>query len=171
MRTKGWYNRPGVTILEGKWQDFVETKLLEDGGFDIVYTDTFSEDYARAFLPRNHTCCSPSSHRGVSVRIVQVLPACAKSHALLNVAVQLLPRSRGYQYVLQARARNDLDQCWTADASFYDVYTRVSELHLEDVGLQVAWSEVPVTNQETMWGDTRKYFSLPFYRLPVATWP
>jgi len=36
-----------VTILEGKWQDFIASgKLLEFGGFDVVYTDTFSEDYA-----------------------------------------------------------------------------------------------------------------------------
>ncbi|KAH8118991.1 S-adenosyl-L-methionine-dependent methyltransferase [Phellopilus nigrolimitatus] len=46
MRKLGWYEKPGVTILEGKWQDFVESEeLLATGGFDIVYTDTFSEDY------------------------------------------------------------------------------------------------------------------------------
>lgn len=39
-----------MTILEGKWQDFVgptsNHKLFEFGGFDVVYTDTFSEDYS-----------------------------------------------------------------------------------------------------------------------------
>ena len=45
MREKGWYNKEGVTILEGKWQDFIDTKTLEDMVFDAVYTDTFSEDY------------------------------------------------------------------------------------------------------------------------------
>jgi len=45
MREKGWYNKEGVTILEGKWQDFMGTKTLEDMVFDAVYTDTFSEDY------------------------------------------------------------------------------------------------------------------------------
>ncbi|KAI5121556.1 hypothetical protein M0805_000737 [Coniferiporia weirii] len=46
MRQLGWYEKPGVTILEGKWQDIIESEeLLAVGGFDVVYTDTFSEDY------------------------------------------------------------------------------------------------------------------------------
>lgn len=47
MRSQGWFDKQGVKILEGKWQDFVESEeLLEIGGFDVIYTDTFSEDYA-----------------------------------------------------------------------------------------------------------------------------
>ena len=46
MKELGWYETPGVKILEGKWQDFVESEeLLSVGGFDVIYTDTFSEDY------------------------------------------------------------------------------------------------------------------------------
>jgi len=46
MRELGWYDKKGVKILEGKWQDFVDCdELLSVGGFDVVYTDTFSEDY------------------------------------------------------------------------------------------------------------------------------
>lgn len=46
MREQGWYDKKGVKILEGKWQDFIEDPaLLEVGGFDVIYTDTFSEDY------------------------------------------------------------------------------------------------------------------------------
>jgi protein arginine N-methyltransferase 2 len=46
MRNLGWYTKPGVKILEGKWQDFIDNEdLLGVGGFDAVYTDTFSEDY------------------------------------------------------------------------------------------------------------------------------
>lgn len=53
MRELGWYERRGVTILEGKWQDFVESEeLLSVGGFDVIYTDTFSEDYqGKIFVP------------------------------------------------------------------------------------------------------------------------
>ena len=43
MRDNGWYDKKGVTILEGKWQDHIEA--LHIAGFDVVYTDTFSEDY------------------------------------------------------------------------------------------------------------------------------
>ena len=46
MKDSGWYAKPGVKILEGKWQDFVDSEeLLAVGGFDVIYTDTFSEDY------------------------------------------------------------------------------------------------------------------------------
>ncbi|KAH9930378.1 hypothetical protein B0H21DRAFT_761556 [Amylocystis lapponica] len=46
MRNLGWYDKKEVKILEGKWQDFIESEeLLSVGGFDVVYTDTFSEDY------------------------------------------------------------------------------------------------------------------------------
>ncbi|KAG8897610.1 Arginine N-methyltransferase 2 [Tulasnella sp. 403] len=47
MRLTGWYDKPGVTVLEGKWQDHIESEaLLSPGGFDIVYTDTFAEEYS-----------------------------------------------------------------------------------------------------------------------------
>lgn len=46
MRSQGWYSKPNVKILEGKWQDFLDSpELLGVGGFDVVYTDTFSEEY------------------------------------------------------------------------------------------------------------------------------
>lgn len=49
MREQGWYEKEGVKILEGKWQDFMDgDELLGVGGFDVIYTDTFSEDYAGA---------------------------------------------------------------------------------------------------------------------------
>jgi len=76
MRRKGWYDRPGVRILEGRWQDFFPsdsefpeaescTNLTPDDGlttlrqnplpceqkldigkFDVVYFDTFDEGYS-----------------------------------------------------------------------------------------------------------------------------
>lgn len=49
MRKTGWYDIPGVTILEGKWQDFISSEeIYAVGGFDIIYTDTFSESYSGA---------------------------------------------------------------------------------------------------------------------------
>ncbi|KAF5354660.1 hypothetical protein D9756_005333 [Leucocoprinus leucothites] len=46
MRENSWHMKPGVKILEGKWQDFVEKEeLIGLGGFDVVYVDTFSENY------------------------------------------------------------------------------------------------------------------------------
>jgi len=45
MRETGWYKKTGVTVLEGRWQDHVESDVLMSEGFDIIYTDTFSEQY------------------------------------------------------------------------------------------------------------------------------
>jgi protein arginine N-methyltransferase 2 len=50
MRSTGWFDKPGVEIFEGRWQDFIVPDEIgaligEEGGFDVVYTDTFSEGY------------------------------------------------------------------------------------------------------------------------------
>ena len=45
MRERGWFDKPGVVIHEGRWQDVVP-KLVEEGTvFDGIYYDTFAEDY------------------------------------------------------------------------------------------------------------------------------
>ncbi len=45
MRNDGWYDKPNVTIHEGRWQDVVP-KIIEQGIlFDAIYFDTFAEDY------------------------------------------------------------------------------------------------------------------------------
>lgn len=46
MREKGWFDKPGVHIHQGRWQDVVP-KLIEQGVvLDAVYYDTFAEDYS-----------------------------------------------------------------------------------------------------------------------------
>lgn len=46
MKDEGWYSKPGVVVLEGRWQDRLN-ELLDKGEtfFDGVYFDTFSEHY------------------------------------------------------------------------------------------------------------------------------
>ncbi|KAJ3515250.1 hypothetical protein NLJ89_g1877 [Agrocybe chaxingu] len=115
MQEQGWYERNGVKILEGRWQDFIESDdLMKNGGFDVVYTDTFSEDYSDL--------------------------------------------------------RNFFNGLGATNAFFYDIYTRISELHLLGVGLDVQWSDVYVgfDADEDRWGKSREYFSQPFYRLPIG---
>lgn len=53
---------------------------------------------------------------------------------------------------------------------FYDVYTHISDMHLLDVGLDIQWSDVNIAtdSQENRWGQSRQYFSLPTYRLPIG---
>jgi len=55
------------------------------------------------------------------------------------------------------------------DASFYDVYTHLAELHLATVGIDVEWEDIDVAMQEALrWGDTKGYFCMRLYRLPVG---
>ncbi|KAJ7924869.1 arginine methyl transferase [Mycena leptocephala] len=129
MKELGWYEKRGVKILEGKWQDFVNTEqMVPEGGFDIVYTDTFSEDYE------------------------------ALRRFFSHLPVLLGPRSRFSFF-------NGLG---ATDATIYDVYTRVAEVHLADVGLNVKWSDVDVREQGHRWGESRPYFTCPTYRLPLV---
>ncbi|PPQ67249.1 hypothetical protein CVT25_005833 [Psilocybe cyanescens] len=132
MREKGWYDRKGVRILEGRWQDFIEgPELLKSGGFDIVYTDTFSEDY------------------GALRQFFEHLPDI------------LADDESCFSFFNGLGATN---------AFFYDIYTRISEIHLADIGLEVTWADVDVSfdDKEGRWGETREYFSLPLYRLPIG---
>ncbi|KAF8161132.1 arginine methyl transferase [Crassisporium funariophilum] len=132
MRETGWYNKPGVTVLEGRWQDFIESPdLLNFGGFDVIYTDTFSEDYSdlRRFFEHLPDFLADTDSR--------------------------------FSFFNGLGATN---------AFFYDIYTHISELHLIGVGLEVDWSDIDVSfdAQEERWGQSREYFSLPIYRLPVG---
>ena len=46
MEDLGWRGKANVRIIESKWQDvFDSDELLNIGGFDVIYTDTFSEGY------------------------------------------------------------------------------------------------------------------------------
>ena len=45
MRKDGWYDKPNVTIHEGRWQDVVPNIIDQGILFDAIYFDTFAEDY------------------------------------------------------------------------------------------------------------------------------
>ena len=45
MKKNGWYEKPNVTIHEGKWQDVVPKVMEQSILFDAIYFDTFAEDY------------------------------------------------------------------------------------------------------------------------------
>ena len=45
MRKDGWYDKQGVAVHEGRWQDVVP-RIIEQGVlFDAIYFDTFAEEY------------------------------------------------------------------------------------------------------------------------------
>ncbi|KAG9604898.1 arginine N-methyltransferase 2, partial [Aureobasidium melanogenum] len=45
MRKDGWYEKPGVKIHEGRWQDVVPKLVEQNEVFDGIYFDTFAEEY------------------------------------------------------------------------------------------------------------------------------
>jgi protein arginine N-methyltransferase 2 len=45
MKEQGWYEKPGVVIHEGRWQDIVPGIVEKNEMFDAIYFDTFAEEY------------------------------------------------------------------------------------------------------------------------------
>ena len=45
MKKDGWYDKPNVTVHEGRWQDVVPKIISQGILFDAIYFDTFAEDY------------------------------------------------------------------------------------------------------------------------------
>lgn len=148
MKDNDWHQKPGVRVLEGRWQDLVEKEdFLALGGFDVIYTDTFSENYRDLHQFFEHL---PDLLSGSNARFsfFHGLGATSEfTHLILAV----------------------VNVAWT-DPLFYDVYTRISELHLAEIGLDVQWSDVDVRppKYEERWARSREYFTLPTYRLPLA---
>ncbi|KAG8627175.1 hypothetical protein KVT40_004658 [Elsinoe batatas] len=46
MRKNGWFDKPGVHIHQGRWQDVVPKLVAQGVVLDAVYYDTFAEDYS-----------------------------------------------------------------------------------------------------------------------------
>ncbi|KAG8732078.1 Arginine N-methyltransferase 2 [Ceratobasidium sp. 414] len=121
MRSTGWFSKPGVQILEGRWQDFVAPDKIgellgEEGGFDIIYTDTFSEHYNDLYQFFEH------------------------------LGDLMVDQNSKFSFFNGLGATN---------STFYDVYTKLSVLHLEDMGLTTRWEDVDVhavVEGEGVWG-------------------
>lgn len=45
MKESGWYEKPGVVIHEGRWQDIVPGLVEKNESFNAIYFDTFAEEY------------------------------------------------------------------------------------------------------------------------------
>ena len=46
MRETGWYDRPSVTIHEGRWQDVLPRLVFQGQMYDVIFFDTFAESYS-----------------------------------------------------------------------------------------------------------------------------
>ncbi|KAN0060859.1 Arginine N-methyltransferase 2 [Thecaphora frezii] len=138
MKSKGWHEKPGVEIFQGRWEDWIMDqddqlaleKRRELGSFDAVYWDTYSQDYFELET------------------FFQNLPSILEG-----------PTSR-FSFFHGLAATNPF---------FYDVYTRIAELSLKEVGLVTEWHTMrPECPEEEWHGVRRKYWSLDTYACPVA---
>ncbi|KAL8687297.1 MAG: hypothetical protein Q9218_006490 [Villophora microphyllina] len=141
MREQGWYEKQGVVVHEGRWQDVlpkfleVEARADEDPEnlmFDAIYFDTFAEPYSalRTFFE--------------------------------DFVIGLL--DDGGQWGFFNGMGADRQVC-------YDVYTKVVELDLFEAGWEVEWTEmkVPDLEEKGEWqGIKRPYWRVGEYRLPIC---
>ncbi|EMD38825.1 hypothetical protein CERSUDRAFT_112556 [Gelatoporia subvermispora B] len=128
MRKNGWYDRPNVRILEGRWQDFIGPtarrnvkwppipgKTVKEsqglGRFDVVYFDTFQEGYV--------------GH----LEILKCVP-------------RLLSGPKAKFSFFHGHSRRD--------RFAYDVYTIVASRHANDLGLTTEWTDCWI-DPKTMW--------------------
>ncbi|KAF1984396.1 arginine N-methyltransferas-like protein [Aulographum hederae CBS 113979] len=145
MKQKGWMEKKGVVVHEGRWQD-VLPKLVgardEDGEeilFDAIYFDTFAEEYSalRDFFTE---------------WVIQVLdPAGGKD-------------GDGGSFGFFNGMGADRQVC-------YDVYQKVVEMDLFEAGFDIEWEDIEIADLQSTgeWtGVKRPYWSLKTYRLPTC---
>jgi type IV protein arginine methyltransferase len=46
MKAKGWYEKSGIVVHEGRWQEILPRLVIEGQTFDAIYFDTFAESYS-----------------------------------------------------------------------------------------------------------------------------
>ncbi|KZT52886.1 hypothetical protein CALCODRAFT_440917 [Calocera cornea HHB12733] len=130
MQATGWMGKKGVEVRRGKWQDVLSAQGEQGERWDVVFFDTFSEDYADL------------------MEFFALLP-----HILSG------PHAR-FSFFNGLGATNAL---------FYDVSTRLAELHLAQLRIETEWEDVWVEQDvRDAWEDTRSYFRVGWYRLPVG---
>jgi len=65
--------------------------------------------------------------------------------------------------------RSQSDHLPRVDALFYDVSTRLADVHLSQLGIETEWHDVYVEKDlEEAWEDSRQYFRMEWYKLPIC---
>lgn len=151
LREQGWYEKPGVRIHEGRWQDILP-KLAEEGVvFDAIYYDTFAEDYY------------------------------ALKELFSEWVVQLLDNKGRFGWYNGLGAdRQICYDVYTKVSEILWYHSRgvltcqqVAEIDLADAGFDTKWEDVAVPSGlhgSAQWDGTRRpYWTIDIYRLPVNT--
>ena len=132
MKAKGWHEKPGVVVHEGRWQDILPKLVFEGQTFDAIYFDTYAESY--------------SDFRGFfSEQVIGLLDPAGK-----------------FSFFNGLGADRQIS---------YDVYQKVLEMDLFELGFDVDWQELEVPKLTNEWeGVNRRYWNIQKYRLPVCSY-
>ncbi|KAK6205440.1 S-adenosyl-L-methionine-dependent methyltransferase [Scheffersomyces amazonensis] len=135
LKDDGWYEKPNVVILEGRWQDQLDALMSQGVFFNGIYYDTFSEHYSDML-------------------------------ELFDYIVGLLKPYGVFSFFNGLGADRQI---------IYEVYKKLVEIDLENYGLKVTYTNVPVPketlqeNDKSVWDEVkRSYWSCPVYYHPEA---
>ena len=163
MRDKGWFDKPGVVIHEGRWQDVIP-KLIEKGTlFDGIYYDTFAEDYKALkdfFSEHVIGLLDPAGGKdGEGGKFGFYNGLGADRQICYDVYTMVCICNSNRLDFISARNVNDIFQ--------------VSEMDLFEAGFDTEWEDIPVPANlldPSNWKDIRRpYWALDTYRLPTCT--
>lgn len=140
MLELGWDKKEGVRILFGRWQDVIES--IEEK-FDGIFFDTYGgKDFFWLFFLIQTR--SPTSHQ--TCQNLEFYDDLRKFHA----SVPNILHSHGiYTWFNGLGATNQF---------FHDVYCRISELDLRDLGLSTKYIEMatPTADEKGIWDGIRQ---------------
>lgn len=148
MREDGWYDKPGVKIHEGKWQDVVPKLVEQNEVYDAIYFDTFAEDYKalKDFF---------------SESVIGLLDPEGRFGFFNGLGAD---RQVCYDVYTKVRTRT-LCLCTASDIH------QVVEIDLFDAGLDTEFENIRIPDLEETgeWeGVRRRYWALDNYRMPTC---
>jgi protein arginine N-methyltransferase 2 len=126
MEEDGWMEKSNVVVHRGRWQDVLSCL---SNPFDIIYFDTFSEDYWD--MQELH----------------EELP-------------NLMQENGQYSWFNGLGGTNPF---------FHDVFCELARVELQDLGFEVEYEPMQVDSEHVWNGIKRRYWDLPVYNLPRAT--
>lgn len=159
-RQKGWYDKPGVHFFEGTWREYIAAfeageELAE---FDAVYVSMtlpcriFTKKGIILILRSSSSSLYPCSTSVSSIKFDTFSEHYADLHAFFSELPNLLRDETSLFSFFHGLGATSM--------TFYEVYTHVSEMHLNEIGLKTAWSEVDMNATEkgenTWEGITRR---------------
>jgi protein arginine N-methyltransferase 2 len=158
---EGWGEKPGVTVLRGRWEDVLKAEepaiadIMAAGGFDAIYWDTYAQ-HARQ-LRRFHADVLPRLLRRPCRR--------RRGGDGGGGGADGREDDEGGRYSWFNGVGSD-------NSYFHAVSTHVIARHLARQGFGTSFEKLSVAElgDEVWSGVARAYWKLPFYLMPTVRW-